>query len=97
MSISSVAYATDDSASLANTASAVGLPSRSCISWSVRILRPNSMLTTSDRRDAAARARPSAAGVAAWSRSWSRRGAARSPGAETACGSRLGSVTVVAM
>ena len=33
--ISSLAYAVDDSASLANTARAVGLPSRSCSSWSV--------------------------------------------------------------
>ena len=39
-SISSVAYATDDSASLANTASAVGLSRRSWISWSVRSLAP---------------------------------------------------------
>ena len=33
--ISSVAYAVDDSASEANTASAVGLPSRSWASWSL--------------------------------------------------------------
>ena len=41
VSISSVAYATEESASLANTASAVLLPRRSWISWSVRIFRPD--------------------------------------------------------
>ncbi len=51
VSISSVAYATDESASLANTASAVLLPRRSWISWSVRIFRPNNMFCRSDRRE----------------------------------------------
>ena len=51
VSISSVAYATEESASLANTASAVLLPRRSWISWSVRILRPNIMFARFERRE----------------------------------------------
>jgi len=96
VSISSVAYATEESASLANTASAVLLPSRSCISWSVRIFRPTSMLAMSIRRRA-----PWADGAVAPSSRWwvprSGAGGAGDPGAGAGVGSRLGSVTVVAM
>ncbi len=60
VSISSVAYATDESASLANTASAVGLSRRSWISWSVRILRPSIMVVMSGRRE---RGRPPGAAL----------------------------------
>ena len=44
--ISSVAYADDDRLSLANTASAVGLPSRSCSSCSECIGLPSSLRLT---------------------------------------------------
>src|SRR6266508_4635922 len=42
LTISSVAYAEDERLSLANTASAVGLPRRSCWSWAVGSAGPSS-------------------------------------------------------
>ena len=48
--ISSVAYAADERLSEANTARAVGLPSRSCASWSVLSGRPRTLfLSRNDR------------------------------------------------
>ena len=63
--ISSVAYATEESASLAKTASAVGLSSRSYISWSVRSLRPKTRFAMSARRGwrRGRRTRPASSGV----------------------------------
>ena len=77
LSISSVAYATDERASLANTASAVELPSRSWISWSVRSFWPEQNVTlhrfggrTAVRRGFGDR----------WLGRWRRRGRCNPPG-----------------
>src|SRR4051794_21538376 len=62
--ISSLAYAVDDKASLANTASAVGLPSRSCSSWSVLSGGPRTLfLNRYDRLSGSSMPGPGGRGV----------------------------------